>query len=172
MPRPGRNRCGAIRDRPASSLSPVRSLSNWAGEVVASTSRALRVLETSHPPTYHLPRQAFADGVLREASGSSWCEWKGQSTYYDLLSGTTIASKAAWSYLNPTSGFASIAGAVAVMAAKVDRCTVNGEVVVPQPGGFYGLDHQLDHRSVQRRSRIHRLVTRGSGKVRRSNDKR
>ena len=25
----------------------------------------------------------------------------------------------------------------AVMAALVDRCTVNGEQVVPQPGGFY-----------------------------------
>ncbi len=24
------------------------------------------------------------------------------------------------------------------MAALVDRCTVNGEQVVPQPGGFYG----------------------------------
>jgi hypothetical protein len=25
-----------------------------------------------------------------------------------------------------------------VMAAQVDRCTVNGEQVEPQPGGFYG----------------------------------
>jgi hypothetical protein len=24
------------------------------------------------------------------------------------------------------------------MAAQVDRCTVTGEEVVPQPGGFYG----------------------------------
>ena len=38
----------------------------------------------------------------------------------------------------PHAGFEPIAGAVAVMAAAVDRCTVNGEVVVPQPGGFYG----------------------------------
>ena len=32
----------------------------------------------------------------------------------------------------------ALAGAVAVMAAQVDRCTVDGEEVVPQPGGFYG----------------------------------
>ena len=110
------------------------------GDVIASTREAWRVLETSHPPTYYLPREAFAEGVLRRASGSSWCEWKGQATYYDLLAGgdAVAAPKAAWSYPNPTPGFASIAGAVAVMAAKVDRCTVNGEVVVPQPGGFYG----------------------------------
>jgi Domain of unknown function (DUF427) len=31
------------------------------------------MLETSHPPTYYLPRERFADGVLRETSGTSWC---------------------------------------------------------------------------------------------------
>ena len=55
------------------------------GKRIASTDHAWRVLETSHPPTYYLPREAFADGVLRETSGSSWCEWKGQATYYDLV---------------------------------------------------------------------------------------
>ncbi len=108
------------------------------GEVVASTVRAVRVLETSHPPTYYLPRDAFTPGALRPVSGSSWCEWKGEATYYDVVGGTAVAPKAAWSYPSPTPAFAPIAGMVAVMAAKVDRCTVNGEVVVPQPGGFYG----------------------------------
>jgi uncharacterized protein (DUF427 family) len=51
---------------------------------------------------------------------------------------TRVAPKAGWTYLNPRPGFAPIAGAVAVMAAQVDRCTVNGEQVVPQPCGFYG----------------------------------
>lgn len=108
------------------------------GDVVASTRRAWRVLETSHPPTYYLPREAFAQGALRQTSGSSWCEWKGRATYYDLLAGDVVAPKSAWSYLSPAPGFEAIAGAVAVMAADVDRCTVNGEVVEPQPGGFYG----------------------------------
>ena len=35
-------------------------------------------------------------------------------------------------------GFAQIAGAVAVMPGLVDRCTVDGETVLPQPGAFYG----------------------------------
>lgn len=108
------------------------------GAVVASTPRAWRVLETSHPPTYYLPREAFADGALRRTSGSSWCEWKGRATYYDLIGGDRVAPKCAWSYLDPTPGFVAITGAVAVMAGAVDRCTVNGELVVPQPGGFYG----------------------------------
>lgn len=108
------------------------------GKTVATTREAYRVLETSHPPTYYLPRQAFAAGTLRLASGVSWCEWKGKATYYDVVASDRSAPRAAWSYLEPTAGFAPIAGAIAVMAAHVDRCTVNGEEVVPQPGGFYG----------------------------------
>jgi uncharacterized protein (DUF427 family) len=108
------------------------------GHTIASTNRGWRVLETSHPPTDYLPRECFSDGVLRRASGSSWCEWKGQASYFDLLADESVAPAAAWTYPNPTAAFEPIAGAIAVMAAAVDRCTVNGETVQPQPGGFYG----------------------------------
>jgi len=108
------------------------------GEVIAATSHGWRVLETSHPPTYYLPRTAFRPGALRETDGSSWCEWKGRARYFDLVSGSTVAPKAAWNYPAPTPGFEPIQDAVAVMAGQVDRCTVDGETVVPQPGGFYG----------------------------------
>jgi uncharacterized protein (DUF427 family) len=108
------------------------------GEVIASATSGFRVLETSHPPTYYLPADSFADGVLQPAAGSSWCEWKGAANYVDLVSASRTASGAGWTYLQPTPGFEALAGAVAVMAASVDRCTVNGETVLPQPGGFYG----------------------------------
>lgn len=110
----------------------------FGGEVVATTSSGWRVLETSHPPTYYLPRAAFRAGVLRDAAGASWCEWKGRARYFDLVCGDAVAPTAAWSYPDPTAGFGPIRDAVAVMAAQVDRCTVDGETVVPQPGGFYG----------------------------------
>jgi len=108
------------------------------GVEVARATRGWRVLETSHPPTYYLPRDAFVPGALREAGGASWCEWKGQASYLDVVGGTALAPRAAWTYLDPTGGFAPIAGAIALMAAAMDRCLVDGEVVVPQPGGFYG----------------------------------
>jgi uncharacterized protein (DUF427 family) len=108
------------------------------GQTVASTERGWRVLETSHPPTYYLPASAFAEGVLHEADGSSWCEWKGRASYYDLVTPTRTAPRAGWTYHSPTRGFEPLAGAIAVMAAQVDRCTVNGEQVQSQPGGFYG----------------------------------
>lgn len=110
----------------------------FGGEVIATTEHGWRVLETSHPPTYYLPRSAFTDGVLRDAPGQSWCEWKGRARYFDLVVGAQVARKSAWSYPRPTPPFEAIADAIAVMAAAVDRCTVNGETVLAQPGGFYG----------------------------------
>lgn len=108
------------------------------GVVVASTTDGWRVLETSHPPTYYLPAESFLPGALRPTAGSSFCEWKGAASYFDVVSGASVATRAAWTYRSPSADFTEIAGAIAVMAAQVDRCSVDGETVTPQPGGFYG----------------------------------
>lgn len=108
------------------------------GVRIASTARSWRILETSHPPTYYLPKAAFAEGVLRPCEGDSWCEWKGQASYFDVIAGGQEESRAAWTYWEPVPAYAAIAGAIAVMPARMERCTVNGEVVIPQPGEFYG----------------------------------
>ena len=76
--------------------------------------------------------------MLRPTAGSSFCEWKGAASYFDLVTEDRVATKAGWTYVDPTSGFEPITGFVAVMAAQVDACRVDGETVTPQPGGFYG----------------------------------
>lgn len=108
------------------------------GVTVATTTEALRVLETSHPPTYYFPVIAFADSSLRKAEGSSFCEWKGVASYLDVLGGDVVAPRAAWTYPQPTGGFTGLRDYVAIYPAAMDQCTVDGEVVRPQPGGFYG----------------------------------
>ena len=62
------------------------------GEVVAHTRKALRVLETSHPPTYYLPLDAFVDGALVPAPGSTVCEWKGRASYFDVAAGRSAGT--------------------------------------------------------------------------------
>ena len=106
--------------------------------VLADTTSSMRVLETSHPPTYYVPRAAFADGVLRPAEGASWCEWKGRAAYFDLVVGDEVLPAVAWTYPTPSRGFEQLVDHVAIYPGRVDRCTVDGEVVEPQPGGFYG----------------------------------
>ncbi len=108
------------------------------GEVIATTTQAWCVLETSHPPTYYLPPSAFVAGSLRPTTGTSLCEWKGSARYFDVLGGGRVAPRAAWSYPEPNPGAEMVRDHVAVYAALMDECRVDGEVVTPQPGGFYG----------------------------------
>ena len=110
----------------------------FGGHEVARTNRAVRVLETSHPPGIYLPRDDFADGALSPARGRSFCEWKGTAAYFDILAGGQIAHDAAWTYPRPTPEFEEIAHHVSVYPGRVDRCLVDGELVEPQEGDFYG----------------------------------
>ncbi len=108
------------------------------GVTIAETTDAWCVLETSHPPSYYLPRSAFLDGSLRQASGASYCEWKGSATYLDVVAGDVVAAQGGWTYLDPTPAFAALRDHVALYPAPMDGCFVAGERVIAQPGGFYG----------------------------------
>jgi uncharacterized protein (DUF427 family) len=104
------------------------------GRVIADTTQAVRVLETSHPPVYYLPRESFLPGVLQPAPGTSFCEFKGIATYLSVGS----VDRAGWTYAAPTVGFGMLTGMVAVYPGQMDRCCVAGEVVRAQAGDFYG----------------------------------
>lgn len=108
------------------------------GVVIAETTRALRVLETSHPPAYYLPEEDFLPGSLRPTEGSSFCEFKGRAAYYDLVGGDAVADRAGWYYPSPSRGFEHLVGHVSLYPGRMDRCTVDGETVVAQDGDFYG----------------------------------
>ena len=122
------------------------------GVEICETSTSWRVLETSHPPTYYLPRTAFVDGSLVPARGTtplnprrrdtargeSFCEWKGRASYLDVVGGDRVAARAAWFYHQPEPAYAALRGHVGIYAAAMERCLVDGELVLPQPGGFYG----------------------------------
>jgi uncharacterized protein (DUF427 family) len=108
------------------------------GRTVADTRAAIRTIETSHPPSYYIPRRDIAEGVLRRAAGSSFCEWKGAAAYWDVVIGGAVLGHVGWSYANPTAPFAPLRDHVAFYAAPFDRCSVDGERVIPQPGDFYG----------------------------------
>ncbi len=105
---------------------------------VARTNCAFRVLETSHPPTFYLPVEAFRPGSLRKTSDQSFCEWKGLAEYFDVTAGSVVATRAAWGYPNPAKAYRKLLDHVAVYPSAMDTCTVDDEVVVAQPGDFYG----------------------------------
>lgn len=109
-----------------------------AGHVIADTRASIRTIETSHPPSYYLPLSDIAPHVLSPSDGSSFCEWKGVAVYWDVVIDGMMLPKVGWSYPSPTPAFASLRGHVAFYAVPFDRCSVDGETVVAQPGAFYG----------------------------------
>jgi len=108
------------------------------GKEIAASTRGFRVLETHHAPTYYLPPEDVAEGVLRPAEGRTLCEWKGAAQYFDVVVGARDELRAAWSYPEPTRAFAPIAGFVAFYPGRMDACFVGDVQVRPQPGDFYG----------------------------------
>lgn len=106
--------------------------------VIAETSRAKRVLETSHPPVYYLPPEDVKMEYLTPAENHSFCEWKGEASYYHLTIGDKTARYACWYYPNPVPAFSSLKNHMAFYAQKMEACYVNDELVIPQPGKFYG----------------------------------
>lgn len=106
---------------------------------IADSTSALRVLETSSPPTVYVPAADVRDGVLELAPDRhTVCEWKGRADYWDAEAGGRHVDLAAWSYPDPVPAFASLRGHFAFFAGRVDACYLGEERVRPQPGAFYG----------------------------------
>lgn len=108
------------------------------GVVIVDTKSPLRILETSHPPTYYLPRADLDVSVLEPVAGTTFCEFKGLASYADLVVGESRLSRAVWWYEKPSAGYLELVDHIALYPGRVDQCTVNGEIVQAQEGDFYG----------------------------------
>jgi uncharacterized protein (DUF427 family) len=110
----------------------------FAGETIAETERALRVLEMSHPPAYYTPREDVHMDLLEPSVGTTFCEFKGEASYFAIVVGDQVARKAAWTYESPSPGYEELSGMLCFYASRVDACYVGDEQVEPQAGDFYG----------------------------------
>ena len=109
----------------------------FAGQQIAESSHAYRVLETSHPPSWYIPRDDVDMQYLFPVGKNSFCEWKGVAGYWSVRVGEQVIPSAAWSYESPNASFAPIKQALAFYPNLLE-CFVDGERVQPQPGRLYG----------------------------------
>ncbi|KAI8805186.1 hypothetical protein BJ742DRAFT_821322, partial [Cladochytrium replicatum] len=110
------------------------------GVLLADTSRSHRILETSHPPTYYIPPEDVKMEYFKENRQQTYCEWKGNCSYYDVTVNGKAVKNRVWFYKNAegTGGkYAAIKGALSFYADPFE-CFVGDEKVKPQPGDFYG----------------------------------
>jgi uncharacterized protein (DUF427 family) len=110
----------------------------FGGVTLAYTTRAKRVLETSHPPVYYVPLEDIRMEHLEPAGGGSFCEWKGVAGYYDVVADERREGRAAWYYPDPVPAYAALKDHVAFYPSRMDACWVDGEKVEAQEGDFYG----------------------------------
>jgi uncharacterized protein (DUF427 family) len=109
------------------------------GEVLAETTNALCVLETSHPPTVYVPPyDVRADLLTPSDTRATWCEFKGVATYLDAVVGGRRIHTVGWTYRNPSPGYEALRDHVAFYPGRVDAAWIGDERVQAQDSDIYG----------------------------------
>ncbi len=110
-----------------------------AGDTIVDSARALRVLETSHPPTIYVPPGDIRGGVLVASDvRATWCEYKGVARYLDAVIDGRRFEAIGWSYADPSPGYSMLRDHVSFYPGRVDAAWLGDERVESQAGDFYG----------------------------------
>ena len=90
--------------------------------VIAQTDRALEMHEASYPPVFYIPLQDVDRRLLRRSDQHSYCPYKGEASYYDIIEdGRTDLTAAVWYYDEPFPAVAGIKNHVAFYADRGQR---------------------------------------------------
>jgi len=88
--------------------------------VIADTRAALSLREGGYEPVYYLPLDDVVPGALRPSSAQTYCPYKGEASYYDvILRDGQVRSDAVWTYRSPYPAVEAIAGHVAFYTDRV-----------------------------------------------------
>jgi uncharacterized protein (DUF427 family) len=91
------------------------------GAVIGESKRALEMREGSYGAVIYVPREDMAMALLDKSTRTSTCPWKGQASYYSIVTPEATLQDAVWSYETPIDDVAQIAGH---LAFYTDRVTV------------------------------------------------
>ncbi len=121
-------------------LEPLRRRARvyYSGRKIADSIRAMRVLETSHPPTIYIPQADIDMTCLLRVPHRSFCEFKGEARYWDIAVDGDVVDAAAWSYPKPTTDYEALTDHIAFYPGRVEACFLDDEQVAAQAGDFYG----------------------------------
>jgi uncharacterized protein (DUF427 family) len=110
-----------------------------AGELLADSTAALRVLETSHPPTIYVPLTDVRSELLVTSDARpTWCEFKGAARYLDALVDDRRFPAVGWTYPDPAPGYEALHAHIAFYPGRVEAAWLDQERVQAQAGDFYG----------------------------------
>ena len=90
------------------------------GEVVADTSEALQLQESSYPAVQYIPFEDVEQGRLTRTDTSTYCPYKGDAGYYSVSTAAGTVEDVIWTYDQPYPAVAQIVGHVAFYPDKAD----------------------------------------------------
>ena len=91
------------------------------GVTFADTHAALTLIETGHDPVHYFPRADVNMARMSKSTHTSHCPYKGDATYYHLLTEEGPIENAVWSYEQPKAGVEEIKSYLAFYPSRVDR---------------------------------------------------
>jgi len=97
-----------------------RIVVTFAGHVIADTTSALTLQESTYPPVRYLPRDDVDLSVLESSSEQTYCPYKGDAGYFSLRVGDRFAEDAIWTYETPYEAVSEIKDHVAFYPDRVD----------------------------------------------------
>lgn len=98
--------------------APVAVFVEYGARAIAESKQALVLRETGYPLVYYLPRTDIDAGAFIKTQTTFWCPFKGRASYFSL-EGAGDLGDVAWSYEDPFTEVAPIAGYVAFYGNKV-----------------------------------------------------
>ncbi len=90
-----------------------------AGRRIARSERALRMQEANYPAVLYIPREDVDMSTMQRRDDTSYCPFKGDANYYDIVAGGEVAEKAVWTYETPYAPVAEIKDHLAFYPSKV-----------------------------------------------------
>ena len=87
--------------------------------VVADTTAALELHESTLPVAYYVPVADVERSVLRDSATSTYCPYKGDASYYSVAVGDQVVDDVIWFYPQPLDAVADIVEHVAFYPTKV-----------------------------------------------------
>jgi uncharacterized protein (DUF427 family) len=104
--------------------TPGRVVVTVAGKVVADTTAALTLQESTYPAVQYVPLSDVDQTLLERTATESYCPFKGDASYYSIPAGGDKSVDAIWEYQAPHDAVAEIKGHVAFYPDRVDSLTV------------------------------------------------
>jgi uncharacterized protein (DUF427 family) len=97
-----------------------RVLVRAGDHVVADTTRALTLQESTYPSVQYVPIADVDQTLLCPTPTSSYCPYKGECSYYSVVIADAEIADAVWEYREPYPAVAEIDGHVAFYPDRVE----------------------------------------------------